>query len=124
MRLPALLACALGAALLPAADLLEANRDPAVAPTADFWRHANARWHAAHPLAADRASYYSYDWLDDLVRSDVLALHRELLDPCHHHLGIRALYKRWQLSDSPSTGRAFKVRYGTTPAALRRQLSP
>ena len=52
------------------------------------------------------------------------ALHRELLDPCHHHLGIRALYKRWQLSDSPSTGRAFKVRYGTTPAALRRQLSP
>lgn len=49
MRLPALLACALGVALLPAADLLEANRDPAVAPTADFWRHANARWHAAHP---------------------------------------------------------------------------
>lgn len=79
MRLPALLACALGAALLPAADLLETNRDPAVAPTADFWRHANARWNAAHPLAADRASYYSYDWLEDLVRADVLALHRDLL---------------------------------------------
>jgi len=78
MRLPALLACALGAALLPAADLLETNRDPAVAPTADFWRHANARWNAAHPLAADRASYYSYDWLEDLVRADVLALHRDL----------------------------------------------
>ncbi|MFM7743701.1 MAG: hypothetical protein ACKO8X_09495, partial [Verrucomicrobiota bacterium] len=69
------------AALLPAADLLEANREPAVAPTADFWRHANARWHAAHPLAADRASYYSYDWLDDLVRADLLALHRDLLAP-------------------------------------------
>jgi putative endopeptidase len=79
MRLPALLACALGAALLPAADLLETNRDPAVAPTADFWRHANARWNAAHPLAADRASYYSYDWLEDLVRADVLALHHDLL---------------------------------------------
>jgi predicted metalloendopeptidase len=81
MRFPALFACLLGAALLPAADLLESNREPAVPPTADFWRHANARWNAAHPLAEDRASYYSYDWLDDLVRADVLALHRDLLAP-------------------------------------------
>lgn len=79
MRHPALLAGLLAAALLPAADLLETNRDPAVAPTADFWRHANARWNAAHPLAADRASYYSYDWLEDLIRADVLRLHRDLL---------------------------------------------
>ena len=64
------------------------------------------------------------DVLELLRQLRLEALHRELLDPCHHHLGIRALYKRWQLSDSPSTGQAFKVRYGTTPAALRRQLSP
>jgi putative endopeptidase len=81
MRLPVLLACTLGAALLPAADLLEANRDPAIPARTDFWRHANARWNAAHPLAEDRASYYSYDWLDDLVRADVLGLHRDLLTP-------------------------------------------
>lgn len=79
MRHPALLASLLATAVLPAADLLETNRDPAVAPTADFWRHANARWNAAHPLAADRASYYSYDWLEDLIRTDVLRLHRDLL---------------------------------------------
>ena len=81
MRLPILLVCTLGAALLPAADLLEANRDPALPARTDFWRHANARWNAAHPLAEDRASYYSYDWLDDLVRADVLGLHRDLLTP-------------------------------------------
>ena len=51
------------------------------------------------------------------------ALHSELLDPGHHHLGISTLYKRWQLSDSQGTSRAFKLRYGATPAALRRQLS-
>lgn len=50
------------------------------------------------------------------------ALHRELLDPNHHHLSISALYKRWQLTDSPTTNRAFKRRYGATPAALRNQL--
>lgn len=50
------------------------------------------------------------------------ALHRELLDPNHHHLSISALYKRWQLTDSPTTNQAFKRRYGATPAALRNQL--
>ncbi len=51
------------------------------------------------------------------------ALHKELMDPYHRHQGLRTLYKRWQLTDSPTTGRAFKLRYGATPAALRKQLS-
>ena len=61
------------------ADLLEANREPAVAPTKDFWQHANARWNAAHPIAADRASYYSYDWQEDFIRQDLLDLNRSLV---------------------------------------------
>jgi len=50
------------------------------------------------------------------------ALHRALLDPSQHHQGIGALYKRWQLSDSPATRQAFEARYGASPAALRKQL--
>ena len=61
------------------ADLLEDNRDPAVAPSRDFWLHANARWNAAHPVAADRASYYSYDWQEDFIRQDLLELNRSLV---------------------------------------------
>ncbi len=114
MRLPALLACALGVALLPAADLLEANRDPAVAPTADFWRHANARWHAAHPLAADRASYYSYDWLDDLVRTDVLALHRDLLAP-----GRDLTPAQRKIADFWRSALAFEAGPAELPAGVR-----
>lgn len=51
------------------------------------------------------------------------ALHSELLDPIHHHQGLSALYKRWRLSDGPTTGKAFKVRYGVTPAALRKTIT-
>ncbi|MFM7240706.1 MAG: M13 family metallopeptidase N-terminal domain-containing protein, partial [Opitutia bacterium] len=114
MRLPALLAGLLAAALLPAADLLEANRDPAVAPTADFWRHANARWHAAHPLAADRASYYSYDWLDDLVRADVLALHRDLLAP-----GRDLTPAQRKIADFWRSALAFEAGPAELPAGVR-----
>ena len=78
MRLLPLLVLGLGS-LVARADLLEANRDPAVAPTHDFWLHANARWNAAHPVAADRASYYSYDWQEDFIRQDLLDLNRTLV---------------------------------------------
>ena len=114
MRLPALLACALGAALLPAADLLEANRDPAIPPTADFWRHANARWNAAHPLAEDRAAYYSYDWLDDLVRADVLALHRDLLAP-----GRDLTPAQRKIADFWRSALAFEAGPSELPAGVR-----
>ena len=78
MRLLPLLLLGLGS-FVARADLLEANRDSAVAPTKDFWRHANARWNAAHPLAADRASFYSYDWQEDFIRQDLLELNRSLV---------------------------------------------
>lgn len=114
MRLPALFAGLLGAALLPAADLLESNREPAVPPTADFWRHANARWNAAHPLAEDRASYYSYDWLDDLVRADVLGLHRDLLEP-----GRSLTPAQRKIADFWRSALAFETGPAELPAGVR-----
>lgn len=61
------------------ADLVESNRDAAVAPTADFWLHANGRWNQAHPIPADRAVYNSFAWQDDLIKKDLLAINADLV---------------------------------------------
>ena len=55
---PPLLALLL-ASSLPGADLIEANRDPAVSARQDFWTHANGTWLRRFPLAPDRAVYNS-----------------------------------------------------------------
>ncbi len=78
MRLLPLLVLGLGS-VVGRADLIEANRDSSVPPTKDFWLHANARWNAEHPVAADRASYFSYDWQEDLIRRDLLDINRSLV---------------------------------------------
>jgi len=77
MRLP-LLALLL-ATSLPGADLIEANRDPAVSARQDFWTHANGAWLRRFPLAPDRAVYNSFAWQDDLIKKDLLAINADLL---------------------------------------------
>ena len=77
MRLP-LLALLL-ATSLPGADLIEANRDPAVSARQDFWTHANGTWLRRFPLAPDRAVYNSFAWQDDLIKKDLLAINADLL---------------------------------------------
>ena len=77
MRLP-LLALLL-ASSLPGADLIEANRDPAVSARQDFWTHANGAWLRRFPLAPDRAVYNSFAWQDDLIKKDLLAINADLL---------------------------------------------
>jgi putative endopeptidase len=61
------------------ADLVESNRDAAVAPTKDFWLHANGKWNQTHPIPADRAVYNSFAWQDDLIKKDLLAINADLL---------------------------------------------
>ena len=77
MRLLPLLVLGLGC-LVGRADLIEANRDRAVPPSRDFWLHANAGWNAQHPLTADRASFFSYDWQEDFIHEDLQELNRSL----------------------------------------------
>jgi putative endopeptidase len=67
------------ASSLPGADLIEANRDPAVSARQDFWTHANGAWLRRFPLAPDRAVYNSFAWQDDLIKKDLLAINAELL---------------------------------------------
>lgn len=67
------------ASSLPGADLIEANRDPAVSARQDFWTHANGAWLRRFPLAPDRAVYNSFAWQDDLIKKDLLAINADLL---------------------------------------------
>ena len=67
------------ASSLPGADLIEANRDPAVSARQDFWTHANGAWLRRFPLAPDRAVYNSFAWQDDLIKKDLLVINGELL---------------------------------------------
>jgi putative endopeptidase len=67
------------ASSLPGADLIEANRDPAVSARQDFWTHANGAWLRRFPLAPDRAVYNSFAWQDDLIKKELLAINAELL---------------------------------------------
>lgn len=112
MRLLPLLVLGLGS-LASAADLIEANRDPAVSPAKDFWLHANARWNAAHPIAPDRASYYSYDWQEDLIRQDLLELNRslgELKNPTDKQRKIADFWKSALTFEQSTAGLPVGVR--------------
>jgi len=115
MRLLPLLVLGLGS-LASAADLIEANRDPAVSPAKDFWLHANARWNAAHPIAPDRASYYSYDWQEDLIRQDLLEINRslgELKNPTD---------KQRKIADFWKSALSFEKNPSVLPAGVRAAL--
>lgn len=115
MRLLPLLV--LGCGVLAArADLIESNREPAVPAAKDFWLHANARWNAAHPLAADRSSYYSYDWQEDLIRLDLLELNRslaELKNPTE---------KQRKVADFWKSALSFEKNPSVLPAGVRTAL--
>ncbi len=67
------------ATALAQADLVESNRDTSIAPTKDFWLHANGRWNQANPIPADRSVYNSFAWQDDLIKKDLLAINADLL---------------------------------------------
>ena len=67
------------ATALAQADLVESNRDTTIAPTKDFWLHANGRWNQANPIPADRSVYNSFAWQDDLIKKDLLAINADLL---------------------------------------------
>jgi len=49
-------------------------RDPAVKPGDDFWRHANNRWFAANPIAADRTSNGVSVMLSEQLEQQVRAI--------------------------------------------------
>lgn len=94
------------AAPLFSADLIETNRNRAVAPTADFWLHANGEWNLAHPVPADRAVYNSFAWQDDLVKKDLLAINAEILAQRAPSLDQQRLGDFWRsaLSFEKGTG--------------------
>lgn len=99
------------------ADLLEQNRDPAIPPQKDFWLHANARWNAQHPLAADRASFFSYDWQEDFMRADLLELNRSLVALPNPTVSQRKIADFWQ------SALAFEKNSAELPAGVRSVLS-
>jgi len=99
------------------ADLLEANRDHAVLPSQDFWLHANARWNAAHPVAADRASYYSYDWQEDFIRQDLLELNRSLVSESN------PTEKQRKIADFWKSALAFEQGQTGLPAGVQAALA-
>ena len=63
---------------------------------------------------------YGHSPMELLRQLRLEALHQQLLDPGHQREGLAALYRRWQLSDSAATQKAFKTRFGQSPASLRR----
>ena len=99
------------------ADLVEANRDTAVAPTKDFWLHANGRWNQEHPIPADRAVYNSFAWQDDLIKKDLLAINAELLSKHDAAGDQRRLADFWRSALGFESGKA------ELPAGLRAVLA-
>ena len=105
------------AATLAQADLVENNRDASVAPTADFWLHANGRWNQAHPIPADRAVYNSFAWQDDLIKKDLLAINAELVTKKDAVGDQRRLADFWRSALGFESGKA------ELPAGLRAVLA-
>lgn len=104
MRLPLL--AALLSLPLAGADLIEANRDPAVPARQDFWTHANGAWLRRFPLAPDRAVYNSFAWQDDLIKKDLLAINGELLAKPDATADQRRLADFWRSALGFETGPA------------------
>jgi len=99
------------------ADLVESNRDAAVAPTSDFWLHANGRWNQAHPIPADRAVYNSFAWQDDLIKKDLLAINADLVSKPAAGGDQRRLADFWRSALGFESGKA------ELPAGLRAVLA-
>lgn len=110
MRLPLLMA--LLSLPLAGADLLEANRDPAVPARQDFWLHANGTWLRRFPLAPDRAVYNSFAWQDDLLKQDLLGINRDLLGLAAPTVDQRRLADFWRAA------LGFETRPARLPAAV------
>ncbi len=53
------------------------DRDPAIRPQDDLFRHVNGRWLASDPIPADRARYGTFDELADGAERDVRAILEE-----------------------------------------------
>ena len=102
---------------LPGADLIEANRDPAVSARQDFWTHANGAWLRRFPLAPDRAVYNSFAWQDDLIKKDLLVINAELLAKPDATADQRRLADFWRSALGFESGPA------ELPAGLRAVLA-
>lgn len=105
------------ASSLPGADLIEANRDPAVSARQDFWTHANGAWLRRFPLAPDRAVYNSFAWQDDLIKKDLLVINGELLAKPDATADQRRLADFWRSALGFESGPA------ELPAGLRAVLA-
>ncbi|NBV78774.1 MAG: hypothetical protein EBR62_02770 [Verrucomicrobia bacterium] len=105
------------ATALVQADLVEANRDAAVAPTKDFWLHANGCWNQTHPIPADRAVYNSFAWQDDLIKKDLLAINADLLSKQDANGDQRRLADFWR------SALGFEHGPAELPAGLRAVLA-
>ena len=102
---------------LPGADLIEANRDPAVSARQDFWTHANGAWLRRFPLAPDRAVYNSFAWQDDLIKKDLLVINGELLAKRDATADQRRLADFWR------SALGFEAGPAELPAGLRAVLA-
>ena len=105
------------ASSLPGADLIEANRDPAVSARQDFWTHANGAWLRRFPLAPDRAVYNSFAWQDDLIKKDLLVINGELLAKRDATADQRRLADFWR------SALGFEAGPAELPAGLRAVLA-
>ena len=98
------------ASSLPGADLIEANRDPAVSARQDFWTHANGAWLRRFPLAPDRAVYNSFAWQDDLIKKDLLVINGELLAKPDATADQRRLADFWRSGRTIDWARLYPTR--------------